>query len=74
MIEHRTTYFVVLWDGGPTTYASTSFLAADKTEAAQKAKDWAKDLAMSPDPPPEDALLQMTANGVTVCSLRPGEF
>jgi hypothetical protein len=75
MTEHRTTYYAVLWDGGPNTYASTSFLAADKTEATQKARDWAKGLANSADPPPEDAFLQVaTAKSVTVCSLRPGEF
>jgi hypothetical protein len=70
MTEHRTMYYVVLSDGGSLTYGSTGFFATDKTEAAQKAKDWAKSF----DLVQENALLQVTANGVGVCTLRPGEL
>jgi hypothetical protein len=70
MTEHRTMYYAVLSDGGSLTYGSTGFFATDKTEAAQKAKDWAKSF----DLVQENAWLQVTANGVGVCTLRPGEL
>jgi hypothetical protein len=70
MTEHRTMYYAVLSDGGSLTYGSTGFFATDKTAAAQKAKDWAKSF----DLVQENAWLQVTANGVGVCTLRPGEL
>ena len=69
-ISNATEYYAILSDGGALTYGFTSFFAADESEAAQKAKDWAKSL----NSVPENAWLQVTANGVGVYSLPPGKF
>ena len=54
----------------PIPYNSTKFLAADKTEAVCKAKDWARSHCCIE----EGALLQVNADGCGICTFKPGEF
>jgi len=60
----------LLKDGGPTTYETTSVIATENSEALKKVKEW----MASFDWVAEDAWLQVTLNGVCICSLQPGEF
>jgi hypothetical protein len=60
----------LLKDGGTTAYGSTAIFAADNSEAMDKAKIW----MASFHPVAADAWLQINLNGVSIRSLRPGEF
>ena len=65
------TYYIAISDGGSHTYESTTLSGTDmdKGEVIKKAKEWARMVEF-----PDAAWLQIVANGVGVCTLRPGEF
>ncbi len=60
----------LLKDGGLETYESTGVIAADNSEAMEKAKAWTSSFTFIA----ADAWLQIALNGIGIYSLRPGEF
>jgi hypothetical protein len=70
-MNRRMEYQIALLKGGGTiAYETTALLAADNSEAIEKAKDWTASLSSIAG----DAWLQINLNGVAIRSLRPGEF
>jgi hypothetical protein len=70
-MSYQLEYQVALIKGGKFDAYKTAWLFADtNAEAIKKAKEW----AISFDPLPEDAWLQVAMSGRDICNLRPGEF